>query len=191
MRMKCVSGLFLRFLALPCLFFLLAGAGCALQGKALQERPQEQQWTCDRHADELLQKGDIEAAILAHEKLLRESPDNALALYHLGYAYGRMGNHPKEIEFYNRAVSLGLKTEQIYFNLGMAYGESGLPDHAARAFLKGLELNPKSVDNRFGLAMTYHQKGETKKAVAELEKILTIDPSFGPAKEWLERLQKK
>ena len=136
-------------------------------------------------------KGDIEEAILLHEKFLESAPDNALALYHVGYAYGLTGNHLKEAAFYNRAIALGLKNEQIYFNLGMAYGESNRPDQAIQAFLSGLEINPASLDNRFGLAMAYDQKGDSQKAVAELKKILRIDPSYSPARQWLERNEKK
>ena len=137
-----------------------------------------------------MQKGEIEAAILGHEKYLERSPENALALYHLGYAYGLTGNHIKEAAFYNRALALGLKNEQVYFNLGMAYGESNRPELATRAFLTGLEINPESLDNRFGLAMAYHDMGDSQKAVEEIKKILNIDPSYSPAREWLERIKK-
>ena len=73
----------------------------------------------------------------------------------------------------------------------MAYGESNQADQAIRAFMKGMEISPESLDNRFGLAMAYHEKGESKKAVEQLEKILKIDPFYAPARDWLERMEKK
>ncbi|MFH1487759.1 MAG: tetratricopeptide repeat protein [Pseudomonadota bacterium] len=182
---------FFRFLALPCLFYLIVDAGCAPQWETAKEPLRQSKWACDKEADDLMQRGDIEEAVIRHQKYLEKFPDNALALYHLGYAYGRMGDHIKEVAFYNKAVALGLKNEQIYFNLGMAYGESNQPDQAVRAFLMGLEINPESLDNRFGLAMAYHQKGASQKAVEQLKKILKIDASYSQAREWLERIEKK
>ena len=47
--------------------------------------------------------------------------NNALAHYHLGFAYGMTGNVSKEISEYRTAIGLGLKVWDLFLNLGLAY----------------------------------------------------------------------
>src|SRR5215831_14770749 len=73
---------------------------------------------CDPLADYYLGMEDYPAAIRRHLAVLREHPDNALAHYHLGFAYGVTGQHRHELHEYRRAVDLGLDDWQVFLNLG-------------------------------------------------------------------------
>ena len=76
---------------------------------------------CDVAADIALETQDYPTAIDLHRKLLRLEKDNALAHYHLGFAYGMTGNVSKEISEYRTAISLGLNAWDLFLNLGLAY----------------------------------------------------------------------
>ena len=138
-----------------CLAGLIAASGCS---KGTLEKGQDfaKTWACDRQADEAMKRHDYDAAIFFHERLLEEEPDNGLAMYHLGYAYGQRGDHAKEVFYYEKAIGAGFRHEGIYFNLGMAYGELNRIQDAIRAFKESLNTNPNSAESRFGLAIAYN-----------------------------------
>jgi hypothetical protein len=51
----------------------------------------------------------------------RSHPANALAHYHLGFAYGMTGDETREINEYERATALGLSRWDLFLNLGIAF----------------------------------------------------------------------
>ena len=128
------------------------GTGCS---KAfLEEKADaEKKWICDNDADEAMKRNDYAAGISLHERFLEKNPENALALYHLGYAYGQIGDDLKEVSYYERAISHGFKNDRIFFNLGMAYSDLNDLDKSVGAFRKALEIDPESADIHFELAI--------------------------------------
>jgi Tfp pilus assembly protein PilF len=78
---------------------------------------------CDAAADYALGMEDYPTAIRLHRKLLRSSKNNALAHYHLGFAYGMVGRSSEEIKEYRTAATLGLKKWDLFLNLGLAYAD--------------------------------------------------------------------
>jgi tetratricopeptide (TPR) repeat protein len=134
-------------------------------------------WVCSDDADRAMKLHNYQAAILLHEKLLEKDPTNALALYHLGYAFGQIGDHEKEVFHYKKAIVLGFHTDQIFLNLGLAYGELNEIEKSIMAFKKSLKINPESPDSHFGLAMAYFRQGMADKlAEEEFLKTIDIDP---------------
>ena len=80
---------------------------------------------CDPVADYYLGMEDYPQAIQRHREVIDTNPNNALAHYHLGFAYGLMGQHQRELAEYQKAVSLGLDDWQLFLNLGLLYLENG------------------------------------------------------------------
>ena len=93
------------FLSL-CLTFLCFCTGCPKQ-ELSKKTEYENIWTCDIQADQAMMRKDYEAGIQLHQHFLDKEPDNGLALYHLGYAYGNIGNLKKEVHYYEKAIKLG------------------------------------------------------------------------------------
>lgn len=154
---------------------LCVGVGCSkvLSGKRAEP---VKAWTCDKEADEAMKQNDYEAGISLHERFLKKDPENALALYHLGYAYGQIGEHLREVSHYEKAISFGYKKDRIFFNLGMAYGELNQMKKAISAFKQALDINPGNADNHFGLAVVYQKNAADKLAEEEFLKAIEIDP---------------
>jgi tetratricopeptide (TPR) repeat protein len=170
-----------------CLAGLISGAGCS-KG-FLEKRPtHEKRWACDKEADEAMNQHDYGAAILLHQSFLRKEPTNGLALYHLGYAYGLTGDHPKEALYYEQAIDLGFKEDSIFFNLGMAYGELNQIENSIYAFNKALNINPDSADNHFGLALAYQRSVADTLAEKKFLKAIEIDPAHVDARLYLSML---
>jgi tetratricopeptide (TPR) repeat protein len=172
---------------LCCLIALCLGAGCAKK-ELVKEPVPVKRWTCDKEADEAVKRQDYEEGIRLHRQFLETEPGNALALYHLGYAYGQTGDHEKEVVFYERAAALGFEQDNIFFNLGMAYGELNRIEEAIKAFEKALDIDPNSADNHFGLALAYQRSVADGLAEEEFLKAIEIDPSHVDARLYLSML---
>jgi cytochrome c-type biogenesis protein CcmH/NrfG len=133
-----------------------------------------------------MQQQDYQSGILLHERLLEQDPKNALASFHLGYAYGQIGDHRKEVFYYEKAIASGFNTDRIYFNLGMAYGELNEIEKSIAAFKKALQINPESSNSHFGLALAYYQNGFTDNLTeGEFLKAVDTDPTNIDARLYL------
>jgi tetratricopeptide (TPR) repeat protein len=167
-----------------CLAGLLLSAGCS-KGRFGKRTAIDKTWACDEEADDAMQQGAYGPGILLHQRLLQEEPENALAVYHLGYAYGQIGDHLKEAFHYEKAIALGFRENRIFFNLGMAYGELNQGQKAIRAFKKALDIDPDSADNHFGLAMAYQRTFADKLAEEEFLRAIDIAPEHLDARLYL------
>jgi tetratricopeptide (TPR) repeat protein len=171
--------------------FCLAGQLlCAACSKTrFGEKPHlDTTWVCDEEADDAMRGQDYEAGIHLHQRFLEKQPENGLALYHLGYAYGQTGDRLNEVSYYERAVALGFFGGRIFFNMGMAYGELNQPERSIRAFKKALDIEPDSADNHFGLALAYQGNAEDRLAEEAFLKTISIDPAHPDARLYLAML---
>ena len=176
----CGSLLWLSALSLP--------LGCSNVAPGNNTKGAAPRWTCDKEADEAMKRHDYAAGTFLHKRFLEKQPRNGLALYHLGYAYGQLGDHQMEVFYYGKAISLGLETEQVFFNLGMAYGELDETEKSINAFRKAVEINPGSAEYRFALAMSYLEVMDKKRAGEQLLKVIEIDQGHLEARLLLSRL---
>ena len=156
------------------LIIILAWCGCGTA--TVKKDVSSSVFTCDKKADDALKNKSYEKSIILHEFFIKENPDNGLAMYHLGYSYGQLGDHENEIKYYEEAIKKGYYSPGIFFNLGMAYGEMERFDDAMKMFGKAIELNPEDVDAIYNLGTLYLENGQEEKAKEQLEKLMKIDP---------------
>ena len=88
---------------LAALAAFLAAAGITVAGASSEMA------ICDAAADYPILTENYSQAVRLHLRVLAEHPDNALAHYHLGFAYGMLGHHAQELVQYRKAADLGLK----------------------------------------------------------------------------------
>ena len=131
---------------------------------------------CDASADYFLGMEDYGEAIATHRRLLGVHPSDALAHYHLGFAYGMTGDRSREITEYRRAAALGLREWDLYLNLGRALLEDGKLTAATAALNRAVALAPERPEAHFNLGLTYERNGMLTLAQAELERSLRLDP---------------
>lgn len=160
------------FISLFLLVSLTSCSGKTLKNKGATDRDLE----CSSDADNALKQLDYVAAIRLHHGVLKKDPRNALAAYHLGYAYGQTGDHEREILHYEKAVALGINRGDVFFNLGMAYGELNRLGEAHRTFKRGLAVDPNNGDNYFGMAVVYQKRGDLIRAEKAFIEALRLDP---------------
>jgi Flp pilus assembly protein TadD len=130
--------------------------------------------TCDATADHVLAAENYPEAIRLHRLFLRKDPTNALAYYHLGLAYGMVGRSFKEIEEYRTAMSLGLKTWDLFLNLGLAYYDQHELANATAAFETAVLLGPEHAETHFNLAVVYERENRLDEALKEIVASLVL-----------------
>lgn len=132
---------------------------------------------CNTRADYYLGIEDYPQAIHYHQALLAARPDDALAHYHLGFAYGIMGRRGEEIAEYRKAAALGLNNWDLYLNLGRAYLERGNFDQALAVLRKASALGPAHSETHFNLGLAYERLGMPEPAKQEFQTSLKLDPA--------------
>lgn len=136
-------------------------AACASQ-PAAPEKPLK---GCDPIIDQTVQEGDWQKALIDHEHLLARKPDDCVAMYHLGYIWGQLGDRSKEIHYYELAAQCGYTGDDLlYFNMGMAKLDIGDLDGALHAFETAAAINPENPDNQFGIGLVYQMSGRSADA---------------------------
>lgn len=140
---------------------------------------------CDPLADYFLGMEDYPEAIRRHRVVISDDPSNALAHYHLGFAYGVVGQHREELAEYQKAIELGLDDWQLFLNLGLLYLESGQTRDATQVLRLAALLGPERPETHFNLALAYERRGALAQAEQEALMSLQIDPSQPDARNTL------
>jgi tetratricopeptide (TPR) repeat protein len=169
-----------------CLFVLIAlvlqspiGARASAKSSSYDEQ------VCDPLADYFLGMEDYPEAIRRHRVVINSDPANALAHYHLGFAYGVVGQHRQELAEYQKAIGLGLDDWQLFLNLGLLYLESGQTRDATEVLRLAALLGPERPETHFNLALAYERRGALAQAEQEALLSLQIDPSQPDARNTL------
>jgi len=140
---------------------------------------------CDPLADYFLGMEDYPEAIKRHRVVIEDDPGNALAHYHLGFAYGVVGEHRQELAEYQKAIQLGLNDWQLFLNLGLLYLEGGQTQDATQVLRLATLLGPDRPETHFNLALAYERRGALAQAEQEALLSLQIDPSQPDARNTL------
>jgi tetratricopeptide (TPR) repeat protein len=140
---------------------------------------------CDATADYLLGAEDYPRSIEAHVRLIAAHPDDALAHYHLGFAYGMIGRHRDELAEYLEAVGLGLKQWDLFLNLGRLYLEHGEFQAASSALTTAVILGPDHAEAHFNLALADERRGALGLAYDEIQTSLRLDAHQPDARNML------
>ncbi len=131
---------------------------------------------CEVAADQALGLENYPAAIALHQQVLRAHRDNALAHYHLGFAYGMIGRTNSEIDEYLIAARLHLRKWDLFLNLGLAYlSRNDAPD-AIEALRTAVLLGANHPEAHFNLALAYEKGDRWQEALDEITVALHLAP---------------
>lgn len=136
--------------------------------------------TADQQFDSavrLQQKGDLEQARRAYEKLLTESPDRADALSNLGLIYGELGHYQKAIEIFEKALRLSPDQPSIRLNLAMTYLQAQQYGNAALEARKVASQQNSNILAHYVAGMALLKQDQLQSGIVELEIVLRAQPA--------------
>jgi tetratricopeptide (TPR) repeat protein len=157
------------------LAMLMAGP-LAIRASTVGNTGADNEQVCDPIADYFLGMEDYPEAIRRHKMVIHRNPDNALAHYHLGFAYGMIGKHDEELKQYRDAVELGMSDWALFLNLGLLYMESQRLAAATDVLRLATLLGPDRPETHFNLGLVYERRGMLGPAEQEILLSLRLDP---------------
>jgi Flp pilus assembly protein TadD len=164
---------------LAALAAFLAGVGSAVADASSEMA------ICDAAADYPMLTENYPQAVRLHLRVLAEHPDNALAHYHLGFAYGMLGDHAQELVQYRKAADLGLKRWDLFVNLGLANLEADDLEAALTALTEAVAIQPNRPEPHFNLGLVYERRRMLPQAKREFHTSLQLDPNQPDASNML------
>jgi tetratricopeptide (TPR) repeat protein len=127
-------------------------------------------------AEELLDRGDVPAALREYDDAIGQEPDNPVARNNRGLAYLEAGDHGRALADFSEAIRLDPDYAVAYYNRGQARRRRGQPDGAVADFTRALELRPDYVLARQARAAVFHQREEYDRAIADLNEVIRLEP---------------
>ena len=123
-------------------------------------------------------RGDYDGAISKYEQVLRESPDNDLALYELAYAYQMKKDYRKSLEIaYKGAQYKSDNLTGFYLLIGNNLDELGESKKAVEVYRQGIKLRPDDGLLYYNLAVTYLKLNDVEEAKKNLKKSVFLNPN--------------
>jgi tetratricopeptide (TPR) repeat protein len=112
---------------------------------------------------------------ILEEKVLAIDPANPEAFANLGLAYVRLGDLPRAVIAFERAVKLKPNSVAARLNLGAIYMEYLNYKAAERQYGAALKLEPNNLEGMTGYALASEGRRNAKKAAELYERVLSKD----------------
>lgn len=116
-----------------------------------------------------------EEAYSIAQRVLRDDPDCAPALFILGTVLTRTERFGEAIPIFERAAKLAPKRNEVLNNLGLSWQECGRPDVARGYFQRalGMQRTPQYLSN---MGVTFMDEGNFAEAIKWSNRALDMDP---------------
>jgi protein O-GlcNAc transferase len=125
---------------------------------------------------ESLEKGDIQGAISALQKVVSLDPASTLAHFQLGTLLFSQGQHEQALEQFELAISLSPDLPEPVQNLGLTFEELGRNEEAVQAFRKACDLAPDWPDPWLSAGCLLARIGDNKEAIDPLNRAMALAP---------------
>jgi len=129
----------------------------------------------------LLQKGQVDEAMVDYQRALEINPNYAEVRNNLGTALLQKGQPDEAIVQFRKALAIDPNYVTAHDNLGNALLLKGQMDEATAQFQKALDIDPNYVNAHNSLGNVLLHKGQVDEAIVQFQKALKIDPSFAQA----------
>lgn len=124
----------------------------------------------------LLHRGELSAALVAFDELLKSAPDDVPTLSAYASALRRAGRIDAALELYGRALQLSPLEPALHFNQANALRAAKQTDAARKAYAEALRINPQMAPAWVNLGRLEQDQGRYEQAVQAYAQALALDP---------------
>ncbi len=110
-------------------------------------------------------------------ELIKKDP-SADNYYKLGNQERVSKNHKMAVEYYTKAIELGLKNPSVYNSRGSSYFDLKEYEKAIEDYREALKLDPKYKYAYYNRGISYEKLGEYGKAIEDYNQALKLDPKY-------------
>ena len=129
-----------------------------------------------RLGNNLMNRGDLDDAILQYRKLLNTSPDNASSNYNLGLALIKKNKLEQATVYLRKAIEVHPQHAKAHNNLGNILASQKKTNQALQHYRQALRANPKFADAHLNIAPILIGTGNVIQALEHLRAALNIQP---------------
>ena len=131
--------------------------------------------------ERLMDRKQYARAAQLMETGLKQDPTNPLGLTYLASSFENLGNYPRAIRVYEKAIGMHVETDEIFSRLGKDYLRTHQLEKAVKAMQRASELNPTDLDNLSNLGAANLQLGHVADARKAFEAITAQSDRYAPA----------
>lgn len=126
-------------------------------------------------AEKAIEQKNLAGAVEVLQRYLAERPADAIAQFHLGYAYSGLERWEDAQAAYTRAIELDPKLAAAHLNLGLVLLELQLYSSAVAPLVKAVELLPEQGQPRFLLGTALERSGKQAEAIEHYQTASRLD----------------
>ncbi|MBN2372689.1 sulfatase-like hydrolase/transferase [bacterium] len=126
----------------------------------------------------LEEKEDFDKAIQKYEEVLKEDPDNKMALYSVGLRYISLGRPKEALISFQKITKIDPQNFDALNILGLIYDLLCMPDEAIKSFKTAIQINNKAEHIHYNLGNVYLKTNHLDMAEKKFQEMLsfTQDP---------------
>jgi len=115
-------------------------------------------------------------AIESTNRLIKLNPEDADALYNLGYMYIKLNKYSEGIEPFKRAIEIRPDFKYAYSNLGFCYSKLKKYKDFIAVYKKLVEIDPEDADGWLNIGIGYMYLKNFSSAAKPIEKAVELRP---------------
>jgi tetratricopeptide (TPR) repeat protein len=127
---------------------------------------------------ELMNAGQMAAAVEKFQAGLKLAPDSPDTFYNMGFALSRLGRSEEAMAAYREAIELVPDYSEAHNNLGNLLMSAGRLDEAVRHFNLALEADPEQASAQNNLGTALSRMGRVNEATIHFMKAAQLQPGY-------------
>ena len=131
-----------------------------------------------QQAVQLHQQGQLNAARIAYENVLRQTAAHAQACYLLGVVNAQEKKYVEAQAWIQKSLLMEPNNPAALCNLGNVQRETLQFDSAAQSYTKALQISPQLPEAHHNLGIAYREMGHTGDAINCFEKAVALRPDY-------------
>jgi len=129
----------------------------------------------------LIKTGKLQDALLANERALKLSLNDAEVYNHLGITLKELGKLNEAGASYKNAIAINPDLAEAHYNLGNTLKELGKLEDAESSYRKAITLKPDYAEAHSNLGVTQQELGQLEEAERSCRKVIAIKPDLAEA----------
>ena len=124
------------------------------------------------------QIGKLQDSLIANQKVLEISPNDAETHSNLGITLQELGRLEEAEASYSKAIAIKPDYAEVYNNLGITLKDLGRLKDAETNYTKAIVIKPGLAEAHSNLGITLQELGRAEEAEISYKKAILIKPSF-------------
>ncbi len=130
-------------------------------------------------------RGELAPALARYEAVIAAHPGHFDALHLAAVLCSQLGQKPRGIELFDRALAISPDSAACHGNKGVALQELGRRAEALASFERALALDPSHADAHYNRGNTLHFMRRYEEAIASHDRAVALKPGYAQA--WANR----